>query len=153
MKKIKFLNLLFVGLTFLLMQSCSKDEDTVQDPRDQYVGSWKMVDIGSLTIYENGQIVGTAPLNQTSTVTISKSGTNTLIIDGDSYIVNNNNLSTNQIPFNENNNGIIMIGTANRSGTLGANIITINTSITGTWNNANGSGNMSGNISSNLTKI
>jgi hypothetical protein len=153
MKKIKFLSLLFVGLSFFLLQSCSKDDDTAQDPRDQYVGSWKAVSLGNLTFFENGQSVATVPVNDTETVTISKSGSNILIIDGVNFIVNGNNLSTNQTPFTENINGFALVGTVNTSGTLGTNIITLDSSLTATWNNASGSGNMSGNLISTLTKL
>jgi len=153
MKKIKFLTLMFVGLTFMALTSCSKDEVGNQDARDQYVGNWNSVSTGSLTLYQNGQSVGTAPINKSAAVTITKSGSNALIINGTTYIVNGNNLSANPTPVNENSDGVNIVGTALSSGTLSSNIISSNDAITGTWNTTAGaSGNLSGNVITTLTK-
>lgn len=153
MKQIKFLTLLLVGLSFISLSSCSNDEDGSQDARDQYVGTWRSNSSGSLTLYQNGQSVGTVPLNETSTVSISKSGSNALLIDGTSYIVNGNNLSSNPKPLTETSSGVNIVGTEVSNGTLGSNIITINNAVTGTWNNTNGaSGNLSGSAITTLTR-
>jgi hypothetical protein len=152
MKKIKFLTLMLVGLTLFTLTSCSKDEEE-KDLRDNYVGTWNATTTGNLTFYQNGQSVGTAPLNQSNSVVISKSGSNILIIDGKSYTVNGNSLTSSPNPINENSNGISIVGTDNSNGTLGTNIINLNHTITGTWNNTNGaSGNLSGNAVTTLTR-
>jgi hypothetical protein len=153
MKKMKFLTLLFVGLSFTALTSCSKDEAVNQDARDQYVGTWNAVSTGSLTLYQNGQSVGTAPINKTAVVTITKSGSNALIIDGTTYIVNGNNITSNPTPVNDNSDGVNIVGTGLSSGTLSSNIISLNDAITGTWNTTAGaSGNLSGNVITTLTK-
>lgn len=153
MKKIKFLTILFVGLTFMALTSCSKNDDGIKDARDQYVGTWNAVSTGSLTLYQNGQSVGTVPVNKTAAVTITKSGSNALIIGGTSYFVNGNNLSSNPSPVNENSDGFNIVGTALSSDTLSSNIISLNDAITGTWNTTAGaSGNLSGTVITTLTK-
>lgn len=153
MKKIKFLTLLLVGLSFIALSSCSADEDAKQDIRDQYVGTWRSTSTGSLTLFQNGQSIGTAPLNETNTVSISKSGSNALKINETIYTVNGNNLSSNPQPLTETSGGVNIVGTTVSSGTLGSNIITLNGAVTGTWNNSNGaSGNLSGSVVTTLTK-
>lgn len=153
MKQIKFLTLMLVGLSFITLLSCSKEEVGIQDTRDQYVGNWSSTSSGSLTLYQNGQSVGTVPINKTAAVTITKSGSNALLIDGTSYIVNGNNLSSNPAPENQNSNGVNIVGTSVSNGTLGSNIIILNDAITGTWNATTGaSGNLSGTVITTLTK-
>jgi hypothetical protein len=154
MKQIKLLTLMLVGLIFLSLTSCSSDDDSIQDPRDQYVGNWNAVATGSVTLFQNGESLGTVPYNPApGIVSISKSGDNFLLIDGKTYLVNGNNLSSNPTPITENSNGIVIIATENSSGVLGSNIININNSITGTWNDFTGdSGNLSGNIVITLTR-
>jgi hypothetical protein len=152
MKQIKILTLMLFGLTFFLLTSCSNDDEAT-DIRNKYIGTWNATTTGSLTFYQNGQSVGTAPLNQSNSVTISKSGSNILIIDGKSYTVNDNSLSSSPTPINDNSNGVSIVGTENSNGTLGSNIINLNETITGTWNNSNGaSGNLSGNAVTTLTR-
>jgi hypothetical protein len=153
MKHFKFLTLLLVGLSFISLSSCSKDDAVAQDARDQYVGNWSSTSTGSLTLFQNGQSVGTVPVNETKTVTISKSGSNALLIDGTSYIVNGNSLSANPTPVIENSSGVSIVGTEVNNGTLGSNVIILNSSITGTWNTINGaSGNLSGSVITNMTR-
>ena len=154
MKKLKFLTLLLVGVSFFSLQSCSKDDDpqVAQDPRDQYVGTWSKVSTGSLTLFQNGQSVGTVPINENGPITISKSGSNSLIIDGKTYTVNGSNLTSPPTPFTENANGVVIVATENSNGTLGSNII-FNNTVTGTWNSTNGaSGNLSGSYVITLTR-
>lgn len=154
MKKLKFLTLLLVGVSFFSLQSCSKDDvpQVAQDPRDQYVGTWNSISSGSLTLFQNGQSVGTFPINDNGPVTISKSGSNSLIIDGKTYTVNGNNLTSPPTPVTEKANGVVIVATENSNGTLGSNII-INNTVTGTWNNSNGaSGNLSGSYVTTLTR-
>ena len=138
------------------LSSCSNDDDDdnkVIDIRDQYVGTWYSATSGSLTLYQNGQTVGTVPINESNTVTISKSGSNALLIDGTSYIVNGNNLSSNPTPVIENSDGVNIVGTAVSNGTLGSNIISFNEAVTGTWNATTGaSGNLSGAVIKTLTR-
>jgi hypothetical protein len=154
MKKLKFLTLLLVGVSFFSLQSCSKDDDpqVAQDPRDQYVGTWSKVSTGSLTLFQNGQSVGTVPINENGPITISKSGSNSLIIDGKTYTVSGSNVTSPPTPVTENANGVVIIATENSNGTLGSNII-LNNTATGTWNNSNGaSGNLSGSYVTTLTR-
>jgi hypothetical protein len=152
MKKIKFLILMLVGLTIFSLTSCSNDDEAT-DPRDQYVGTWNAITSGSVTYYQNGQIVGTDPLNQSRTISITKSGSNALIIDGTTYTVNGNSLSSSPTPLTQNSNGVTIIATVNSSGTLGSNVINFSDTITGTWNATNGaSGNLSGNAVTTLTR-
>ena len=152
MKQIKFLTLLLVSLSLISLSSCSTD-DGIQDVRDQYVGTWNSVSSGSLTLYQNGQSVGTVPINETNTVAISKSGSNALIIDGTSYIVNGTNLSSNPTPVTQTSSGINIVGTEVSYGTLGSSIISLNNAITGTWNATSGaSGNLSGSVITTLTR-
>ncbi|KAB1157941.1 hypothetical protein [Flavobacterium luteum] len=153
MKQIKFLTLLLLALSFISLSSCSKDDVVEQDVRDQYVGTWSSTSIGSLTLFQNGQSVITKPVNESGSISITKSGTNALIIDGTSYIVNGTNLSSNPTPVNVNSDGVNIVGTALSNGTLSSNIISLNDAITGTWNETNGaSGNLSGNIITTLTR-
>lgn len=153
MKQTKFLTLLLVVLSFISLTSCSNDDNETQDARDQYVGTWNLISSGSLTLFQNGQSIGTIPSNENGTVTISKSGSNALLIDGKTYIVNGTNLSSNPTPLTQTSNGVTMVGTELSNGTLGSNIITLNNSLTGTWNASNGaSGNLSGSVIITLTR-
>jgi hypothetical protein len=154
MKKLKFLTLLLVGVSFFSLQSCSKDDvpQVAQDPRDQYVGTWNSISSGSLTLFQNGQSIGTIPVNENGPITISKSGSNSLIIGGKTYTVNGSNLTSPPTPFTENANGVVIVATENSNGTLGSNII-FNNTVTGTWNSTNGaSGNLSGSYVITLTR-
>ena len=152
MKQIKFLTLLLVSLSFITLSSCSTG-DGIQDVRDQYVGTWNSISSGSVTLFQNGQSVGIVPINETNTVSISKSGSNALLINETTYIVNGTNLSSNPQPLTETSNGVNIVGTTVSNGTLGSNIITLNGAVTGTWNNSNGaSGNLSGSVISTLTR-
>ncbi len=150
---IAIIGLLFVGTT---MTSCKKEEEEpepVVDVRDQYVGTWQSKEIGSLTIYQNGSSVGTVPIDTSGSVEITKSGEKSLIIDGKLFVVNDNKLSSDPESVTETDNGVNMVGTATFSGQLGSNVITINSSITGSWSNSNGaSGNYSGTTVRTLTK-
>ena len=153
MKQIKFLTLMLVGLTFISLSSCSNDGDGNQDARDKYVGSWNSISSGSLTLFQNGQSIGTVPVNETNTVSISKSGNNALLINGTTYTVNGTNLSSNPQPLTETSNGVNIVGTTVSNGTLGSNIIILNGAVTGTWNETTGgSGNLSGSVISTLTR-
>ena len=152
MKQIKFLTLLLVSLSLISLSSCSTDDGS-QDIRDQYVGTWSSVSSGSLTLFQNGQSIGTVPINETNTVSISKSGSNALIIDGKNYIVNGTNLSSNPTPVTQTSSGINIVGTEVSYGTLGSSIISLNNAITGTWNATSGaSGNLSGSVITTLTR-
>jgi hypothetical protein len=152
MKQIKFLTILLVSLSLISLSSCSTDDGS-QDIRDQYVGTWNSVSSGSLTLFQNGQSIGTVPINETNTVAISKSGSNALLIDGKSYIVNGTNLSSNPTPVTQTSSGVNIVGTEVSDGTLGSSIISLNNAITGTWNETNGaSGNLSGSVITTLTR-
>jgi hypothetical protein len=153
MKQIKFLTLMLVGLTFMVLTSCSNDDNEAQDARDQYVGTWNAVTLGNATLFQNDQSIGTLPLDETATISISKSGSSALVIDGKTYIVNGNNLSSNPTPLTETTDGVSIVGTELSDGTLGSNIIILNSSLTGTWNETSGgSGNLSGNVITTLTR-
>lgn len=150
MNNINILLLSLLTLSIIGITSCKKDNT---DIRDQYVGTWQYTTIGNLTFYQNGQSIGTAPINNKGAMNISKSGDDVLIINGTSYTVNGNKISSGSYPINENDNGVSIVGTGIDNGQLGSNIITINSSITGTWNNSNGaSGNLSGSATYTLAK-
>ena len=152
MKQIKFLTLLLVSLSLISLSSCSTDDGS-QDIRDQYVGTWSSVSSGSLTLFQNGQSIGTVPINETNTVSISKSGSNALLINETTYIVNGTNLSSNPTPVTQTSSGINIVGTEVSYGTLGSSIISLNNAITGTWNATSGaSGNLSGAVITTLTR-
>lgn len=149
---ISIIGLLFVGTT---MTSCKKEEEPapVVDVRDQYVGTWNYKEIGSLTIYQNGSSVGTVPIDESGSVEVTKSGEKGLMIDGKLFVVNDNKLSSDPESITETDNGVNLVGTATYTGQLGSSMITINSSITGTWSNSNGaSGNYSGTSVRTLTK-
>ena len=150
---IAIIGLLFVGTT---MTSCKKEEEEpapTVDVRDQYVGTWNYKEIGSITLYQAGSSIGTVPIDESGTADISKSGENGLMIDGKLFFVNGNNLSSDPESITETDNGVVIVGTATYSGKLSSNIITINSSITGTWSNSNGAnGNLSGTSVNTLTK-
>ena len=147
------IGLLFVGTT---MTSCKKEEEEpapTVDVRDQYVGTWNYKEIGSITLYQAGSSIGTVPIDESGAADISKSGENGLMIDGKLFFVNGNNLSSDPESITETDNGVVIVGTATYSGKLSSNIITINSSITGTWSNSNGAnGNLSGTAVNTLTK-
>ena len=149
----KFLKFLMLGLLFVSLSGLTGCKKNDIDPRDQYVGTWQYKEIGSLTLYYAGESIGTVPIDETGTANVSKSGENGLMIDGKLFTVNDNKLSSDPESVTETDNGVNIVGTATYSGQLGSNIITINSSITGTWSNSNGAtGNFSGTTVRTLTK-
>jgi len=149
---IAVIGILSLGMT---MTSCSKDDDDAPavDVRDKYVGTWNSKEIGSLTLYSAGAAIGTVPIDETSTVNVSKSGDKGLTIDGRLFIVNDNRLSSDPESMNETDDGVNIVGTITNSGQLASNLITINGSVTGTWSHSSGtSGNLSGTTITSLTK-
>ncbi|RLD40200.1 MAG: hypothetical protein DRI86_15680 [Bacteroidetes bacterium] len=75
------------------------------------------------------------------------------MIDGKLFVVNDNKLSSDPEIITETDNGVNMVGMVTYSGQLGSSMITINSSITGTWSNSNGAtGNYSGTSVRTLTK-
>ena len=150
---ITIIGLLLVGTT---MTSCEKEEEEpapVVDVRDQYVGTWNSKEIGSLTLYSSGASIGTVPIDESGSVEVTKSGEKGLMIDGKLFVVNDNKLSSDPESITETDDGVNMVGTATYSGQLGSNMITINSSITGTWSHSSGtSGNFSGTTIRTLTK-
>lgn len=152
MKNFRLLFISFLLLNIFSLSSCQKEEI---DNRDQYVGTWNFNQLGSLIFYQNGQVVITSPIDQNGTLSITKSANNDLIIDGKTYTVNDNSIiaAPESITETDNVNGVNLVGTNIQNGTLGGNIIVINSSITGTWNNSNGvSGNFSGTTTITLTR-
>ncbi len=148
------LGLMSFGMT---MTSCTKEkkkEDPVAvDSRDAYVGTWNYKEIGSVTLYYSGSSIGTVPIDTSGTNKVSKSGNSGLIIDGKLFTVNDNKLSSDPESITETKNGFNIVGTATYTGQLGSNMITINSSVTGTWSNSNGAtGNFSGTSVRTLTK-
>ena len=88
------------------------------------------------------------------TMSITKSGENDLIIDGVKFTVNGNNLTAPTQSLTDASDGFNYVATITTdNGTLAPNVITINNSITGTWNNSDGdTGNLSGTLTTILTK-
>lgn len=151
--KNNYLLFIFNVIIILSLTSCSKDDDTVVDTRDHYVGMWDFNQTGSLTLYHNGSPVGTVPINETGTINIKKSGENGLTVGDRLYFVNGSNLSTDAKSYTLNDEGVVVVGTETSSGNLGSNLVTINSSITGTWSNSHGAnGNLSGSYTIVLTK-
>ncbi len=149
----KICKFLMVGLLFInlfSLSSCTKDD---VDVRDQYVGDWQYKETGSLTLFYAGQSMGTVPIDETGKSVVSKSGENDLVIDNLVFTVNGDKLSANPESITQTDDGVNMVGTATYSGQLGSNIITINSSITGTWSYSSGqTGNFSGTVVIILTK-
>lgn len=145
--------LLFIAVvTFGLTTSCSSDDDNT-DPRDKYIGTWQSKTTGSLTLYHMGESVETVPIDETGTSVISKSGENSLNIDGKIFTLNGNSLTTNPESIANTQDGVNMVGTTIYSGQVGSEIITINSDITGSWSNSHGAtGNFSGIVVTILTK-
>lgn len=145
--------LLFIAVaTFGLTTSCSSDDDNT-DPRDRYLGTWQAKTTGSLTLYHLGESIGTAPMDGTGTSVISKSGENSLNIDGKIFTLNGNSLTSNPESITQTQDGVNMVGTIVSSGQLSSEIITINSDITGSWSNSyGGNGNFSGVLVTILTK-
>lgn len=146
--KVIFISFLFINL--FSITSCIYDDDDI-DIRDQYVGTWKFNINGSLTVYHNSES-STSPINHSGTTTISKSGKNHLIIEGKEYLVDGTHLSSNPESINETSSGVNFVGTATENGILGDGVITINSSIKGTWNGGGVSGTFSGSSKTTLTK-
>lgn len=146
--------LLFIAVATLgFATSCSSDDDNSTDPRDKYVGTWQSKNIGSLTIYHNGESIGTVPIDETGTMVISKSGENNLNIEGKIFTLNGNSLTSNPESFSQTQDGANMVGTVIYSGQASSEIITINNDYTGTWShNSGNTGNFSGTAVWTLTK-
>ena len=98
-----------------------------------------------MTLYSNGQSIGTIPIDENGSLAIAKSGGSNLMFDGQLFTVSGSNISMQPQTETSSENGFTIIGTQTGTGVLGSNTITINLSITGTWNESGGtSGNLSG---------
>ncbi len=130
--------LLIVLLSTLF--SCKK-----ADFRDDYVGEWNYQNIGSITLYQNGASIGTAPVSDNGTFNVEKSGDKDFLIGGKLFVTNGNKLSSNPMATNETNNGVNMVGTMLSDGQFSIDLIVIENNITGSWSNTNGAaGNYAG---------
>src|SRR5690606_15376699 len=115
--------------------SCKKERVY---PAGHFVGNWKYEQTGSITLYHAGQIISTSPIEKTGSLSITKSGKNAIIIDGKLFTLNGNEITA--TPQNEyaTENGFNMVGTSTYWGTVSHSIISINSSITGTWSSSSG---------------
>ncbi len=75
----------------LAFVGCSKEE-TEQDIRDKYVGTWNAKTFSTITFYANNKVIGTKEFNETNIIEISKIGKNILLIDDMEYIVKGNQI-------------------------------------------------------------
>lgn len=151
MKNAKLFAAAFLAILLINFSSCKKSDNP--DPRDQYVGSWNYTQSGSFTFYQNGQSVGTEPINASGSFVISKSGAMDLLIGKERFTVTGTHIAADPAAYVSTNNGLSLVGTGIDNGTLGVNLITVNSSLTGTWSNSNGAtGNFSGTATAILTK-
>ena len=149
-KYFKLFTLITIIFSFIFFSSCKKEE---VDDRDQYVGTWNYQVTGALTLYSNGQSIGIMDLDDNGSLDITKSGESDLMIDGELFTVSGSNISMQPLTETSSEDGVTIIGTQTGSGVLGSNTISINLSITGTWNASDGtSGNLSGSYTMSLTK-
>ena len=146
----KNLFLLSALLPMLLLAGCSKDE-TATDPRDQYVGNYNYITVGSVSMNAAGTALYTVPINDNGTATVTKSGDNELNIDGITMTLSGNSLLPVTAPFNESvtEQGVSMniSGTVTLQGTVSVGIITVNATYSGIWNGSQGDTSLSGTIS------
>lgn len=141
MKKVMYL----LFLIPFIFSSCSKDETTGVDLRDDYVGTWNEDASGSLSLLQNTTVAFTMPVSQSETgIKITKSGTNQLIIDGLVTTVSGNDLIIASSTDTQTDNGLTMTVTAKYTGTVSKNLITIKESYSGSWSSAGMSGTISG---------
>ena len=149
-KYFKLFTLITIIFSLINLSSCKKEE---VDDRDQYVGTWNYQVTGALTLYSNGQSIGIMDLDDNGSLDITKSGESDLMIDGELFTVSGSNISMQPLTETSSEDGVTIIGTQTGSGVLGSNTISINLSITGTWNASDGtSGNLSGSYTMSLTK-
>ncbi|MFT4698941.1 MAG: hypothetical protein ACI9SJ_002099 [Flavobacteriaceae bacterium] len=149
---IVIIGMLSLGMSMNSCTSGGSAEEYETDSRDQFVGTWNVVAEGSINRLENGSIEGTETINgATTTINISKSGENDLLIDGKIYSVNGL-FSSNTYTEPVNNNGYIGSMTYTSVGTLSVDNFTIVTTLTGTWTNAGRNGTFSGSVAYVLTK-
>jgi len=150
---ISIIGLLFVGTT--LTTSCKKDEETDSKPAidiNQYVGTWNVKQVGSLTFSQNGSEIGTYPIDTSFTVKIEKSGDKDLKIDNKIYHVDGEKLTADPENITETESGLSIVAVEESSGTLGSNTITIHYKITGSWTSSVANGTLLGTTTSTLTK-
>ena len=149
-KYFKLFTLITIIFSLINLSSCKKEE---VDDRDQYVGTWNYQETGALTLYSNGQSIGTIPIDNNGSLDITKSGSSDLMIDGTLCTLSGSNISVQAETLTSSEDGVTFIMTQTGSGVLGSNTISINLSITGTWNASDGtSGNLSGSYTRSLTK-
>lgn len=133
MKKILYLLLLITTLTSIT--SCKK-ERVYQ--AGHFVGHWKYEQTGSITLYHAGQIIGSSPIDETGSWDITKSGKNAITIDNKLFTLNGNEITATPENVYNTENGFNMVGTVTYWGTVSHSIISIKTSITGTWSSSDG---------------
>ena len=149
-KHFKSFTLISIIFTLINLSSCKKEE---VDDRDQYVGTWNYQETGALTLYSNGQSIGTLPIDDNGSLEITKTGSSDLMIDGTLCTLSGSNIIVPAGNATSSEDGLTIIATQTGSGVLGSSIITLNLSYTGTWNSDNGtSGNLSGSTTMSLTK-
>jgi hypothetical protein len=149
-KHFKSFTLISIIFTLINLSSCKKEE---VDDRDQYVGTWNYQETGALTLYSNGQSIGTLPIDDNGSLEITKTGSSDLMIDGTLCTLSGSNIIVPAETATSSEDGFTLILTLTGSGVLSSSIITLNFSYTGTWNSDNGmSGNLSGSTTMSLTK-
>jgi hypothetical protein len=144
---IVIIGMLSLGMS---MNSCTAEDKA--DTRDQYVGTWNLVAVGSVNTIENGSIVDTEIVNETESVNISKSGENDLLIDGRIYFVNNFTLTSTPATMTNNDGDFTSSVTLSTTGVISLNSCTLVNDVTGTWTSGDRNGTYSGVVTETLTK-
>lgn len=147
MKKVIFL-LLFLPFMF---SSCSKEEDAV-DVRDDYVGTYNTSTIGSMSLINNGEVLTTLPLDETTTDVVTKQGTDGLDIGGLSATVAGSKLIIDTQTQTQTADGVTSQMTITFTGTVTKGLITITSKYTGNWSASGATGLITGSATSTFTK-
>lgn len=138
----KAMYLLFL-ISFIFV-SCSKSE---VDMRDDYVGTWNEEGTGSMSLISNGTALTTIPMDFPATsIEVTKTGTNQLIIDGETATVSGSKLSIASISQTETQNGVTMTVNASYTGSVSKTLMTVKETYSGNWSASGMSGTIGGSV-------
>ena len=112
----------------VLFTSCEKEHD-------KFIGEWQSIEVGTVTTYYNGSVMGIEPINEKGKTKVKKSKKKDLSIDGVHFIYDKGKLTAEPKEFEISKNGVTLIGTETCSGQMSNDEIIINKTIEGTWNN------------------
>lgn len=130
------LSALLLALVIICFTSCKKNDETVTDDRDAFVGTYSTTVAGNIHM-ELGSEYADVPVSFDGSITIAKQGNSNMVkVSGDfetTGVVSGNTISFDACTHTGSSNGVTMtINESFKSSTLDGNTLVIKSTLTGT---------------------